>query len=294
MELGRRKWGGGWWWGAVLFLAAPGGADIMPEVGGAGTLEYTARVGTQIKYETQVSGKMQLEYAEETLTLRIAAHLPYQETVIAADEETIRLTCAIQAGEVKTTGEKPAQAASIDLTWPVRMRRLGTEVEIEPLKRQQFKSLSALGGLMLFIETTRLLGFPAHPVEEGDSWDTELELEVLNGVVPVEVESKLSGREEREGRPCYLVESEFEGPLDFSGVELDSGAVVNLQGEQQGRLKTWFAPKEGCIVRVEGHLWVELTPKPPEEKEGEIPPFPQHIRFEFEFHRTLKHYQPGT
>lgn len=253
-------------------------------------MQYGAQPGLQTTYTITVFGTLKQEWAERSEILGIKATLYYLEKVTKGDGINLELECQIRgAGQLREGGD--AKSSSLDLKWPVKMKRSGREVQIPLLEKYEFPQIPELAVLLLFNETTRLLSFAERPVEVGESWTSRLELRTRNATIPVEVSSQFIGCRTYRGFHCAVIESKFKGDLDLSRVDL-GGAFVAMQGAQEGGLTILFALEQGQVVRSEGHVGIEMRPDFLESKElpaGEkATDIPQTIRLEFQFVRELE------
>lgn len=253
-------------------------------------MQYGAPPGTQATYTITVFGTLRREWADRCDDLGIKATLHYVEKVTRGDGINVELECQIRGLGEAGNGTN-ATSSSLNLKWPVKMKRSGRDVQIPVLEKCEFPQIPELAVLLLFNETTRLLAFAERPVEEGESWTSRLELRTRNATIPVEVSSRFLGCRTYRGLPCAEIESQFKGNLDLTHIDLE-GVSVAMKGEQEGALTFLFAPEQGQVVRSEGRVEIDLRPEPPARKEDEkgekSPDLPQIIRLEFQFVRELE------
>jgi len=240
------------------------------------TFRFLFRPGEASQHQVQVRGRLRLVFPQGEEERRLEGRFLYRETPLRQEKGIWWLQSEV--------GALVPSSPPTSFLWSVRMPPTGREPEFPSLKEQSFRDLAALGGLHLFVETSRILAFPDEAIQPKARWQVELRIGVKNGSIRVQGEAEFKGWVEEEGEKVARFGLSFHGEQRFEEVQLSPQHTVLLEGDQEGEIEVLFSPQQGRILQSEGEMKVRWEVRPLlSPQKGE--PLPQSVMLEMEFLR---------
>lgn len=219
-------------------------------------LAYRFEKGKANRYQVQIMnrGSYRLLNQKEEIALDTVTEVFLRQTVKSEEPDGLyKVEWAMLSGIVRIPGFGQSVISVPELTYTVDERGNVKKISglekmaLLPGKPQQKTFATILGEF-------RFQGFPKQELKVGDTWTHDYTLDIPdNEKVTVKVNSKLLAYEKCDGYDCARIETKYDYPIKFVLNDKVNGRLV-LEGKESGTVITFFAFKEGKMIRTEGDI----------------------------------------
>lgn len=254
----------------LLALASPGCSQRTVK------LAYAAKVGETLRYKTvydivgstTVPGKgvVPMNMHMETIIAQKVTEVESNDTVV--------IETTYESATVKADG-KEIPFPYEDKSFTIVMTKQGKILEVRGLEKLSLGAINENDYKKMMQELQP--EFPDKELRIGDTWSIEKKIELPQGFLEITASSVLGDFKNIEGFRCAIINTEFSIPLTMQ--EEKQGIKIKMSGEEEGTGTTYFAVKEGKLVKAEvdisAHFTTSITPPPgsnlsPEQSEGDM------------------------